>query len=129
MFLFDVARDFDIACQRMLEVNPQLNIPWNFIKDHERRPVVLRNVCAQIMSLERKAQLKKTILVPRARKELIAAAAQLFVKLAVQQRDQSVLSEADKYVMTLKDQAKEEVKEMGVLKEFNRATGKTKEVE
>ena len=120
MFLFDIARDFDLACKKMLENNPHLDIPWTFIKDHERRPVVLESVCRQILTLERKAQIKKHLLNPRTRYEIIAACAQLFVKLAIQQRDQSVLSQADKFLIEEKDKAKREVEEMGILQEVNR---------
>lgn len=120
MFLFDIARDFDIACQKMLENNAHLNVPWTFIKDHERRPVVLDSVCRQIMTLERKALIKKHLLNPRTRYEIIAASAQLFVKMAIQQRDQSVLSEADKFLISEKDKAKREVQEMGILQEVTR---------
>jgi hypothetical protein len=120
MFLFDVARDFDYACKVMIEKNPQLGLPWTFIRDHERRPVVLNNVCKQIMALESRAMKKNKVFDPRARKEVIAAAAQMFVKLAVQQRDQSVLSEADKFLIQEKDKAKREVQEMGILKEVTR---------
>lgn len=121
MFLFDVARDFDIACKAMLDKNQHLGIPWTFIKDHERRPVVLTNICRQILSLEHKAQVTRHKLTARNRKEIIAACAQLFVKMAIQQRDQSVLSEADKYLIEEKDKAKREVEEMGILKEVNHA--------
>ena len=120
MFLFDVARDFDIACKAMLDKNKHLDVPWTFIKDHERRPVVLDSVCRQIITLERKAQIKKHLLNPRTRHEIIAASAQLFVKMAIQQRDQSVLSEADKFLIQEKDKAKREVEEMGILQEVSR---------
>lgn len=121
MFLFDVARDFDTACKAMLDKNEHLGIPWTFIKDHERRPVVLTNICRQILSLEHKAEVTKLRFTQKDRKQIIAACAQLFVKMAIQQRDQSVLSEADKYLISEKDKAKREVEEMGILKEVNSA--------
>lgn len=117
MFLFDVTRDFDLACKKMLENNAHLNVPWSFIKDHERRPKVLDAVCRQVIALERKAQIKKHLLNPRTKYEVIAASAQLFVKMAIQQRDQSVLSEADKTLIQEKDKAMREVEEMGILQE------------
>lgn len=117
MFLFDVTRDFDLACKKMLENNSHLNVPFSFIQNHERRPVVLDAVCRQVIALERKAMVKKSLLNPRTRYEVIAATAQLFVKMAIQQRDQSVLSEADKFLIQEKDKAKREVEEMGILQE------------
>lgn len=117
MLLLDIGPDFDLACKAMIEANPQLGLPPHYAKDHERRPVVLRNLSNQILALERRCLAKKKPLTRQKRYQIIAAAAQIFIKMAVQQRDQSVMSEADKYMFQRKDSLKKEVESLGIVKE------------
>jgi len=126
MLLFDVQRDFDKACKVMLQKNPHLNIPWNFVKDHERYPLVIQKVCNQVLMFERGlTQGQRTAY---NRSQLIQAHAQLFVKFAIQNRDHTVMSEADRTLLEVGNKAQKEVREMGVIKELDTKTGELKDL-
>lgn len=88
MFLFDVVRDFDICVNELLKDRPEI---LRFIQNHERRQVILNNVCHQVQVYERKYKNRLDL---RTKRKIIAASAQIFINTAIKQREQSNWSEA-----------------------------------
>jgi hypothetical protein len=126
MFLFDVKRDFDAACKIMLEKNPELKVPWRFIAEHERYFLTVNRLCQQVVYFEQGAKTGRKTAYNR--HQLIAAHAQLFVKFAIQHRDQSIKSKADLAKEQIQNRAVQQVQDEGIIKEFNHETGKLENI-
>ncbi len=112
-----VTEQFDYACKKMLEANEELKVPLRFIAKHERRELVLRKLSKQIYIFEKGLRAGQKTAYNRY--QLIAAHAQLFIKFAIQERDNKLKSKAETYRETARERAMEEVKEMGIFKEID----------
>ena len=118
MLLFDIAKLFDVACEEVVKVHPDL-IPHAsellaFARSHERRKVCLENVCDQVVKYEtgaakrwRPGQTKRDL--KKGRFQLVAACAQLFMLAIKEQRDQQNWSEATKILRVNGDRNKNDM--------------------
>lgn len=126
MLLFDVQNLFDMACKTMLDKNPELKVPWRFIKDHERYPLTLRKLCQQVLYFEQGARTGRKTAYNRY--QLIAAHAQLFIKLAIQHKDESVKSKADLHKEQIESRPLRDAQEQGLIQEMNHKTGRLQKI-
>jgi hypothetical protein len=90
MLLFDVTAQFDRAVKKFTIDNPQLEF---FARHHERRPVVLRNLCREILTFEARFKAKVT---KEKRDWLIDETVKMFLSAIKVQRDQETWSSAQK---------------------------------
>ena len=99
MFLFDVTKKFDQCCEALCrkdltDPHSELNVDLlRFIKDHERRPLVLSSLCDQVLALENRFKSRADT---KRRNQIIAATAQMFVSAVKKHRDQQMLSDLEK---------------------------------
>lgn len=109
MFLFDVTSEFNKRCRELCADQPEL---YTFSRDHERKPVVLKNLCQQIVQYEQRF---KSRLEKEKRDLLIDTVARMFIQGIREQRDQALWSEARKSQERNRDNLKKEI--AGFLKE------------
>jgi hypothetical protein len=83
MFLVDVTSDFDLACAEICRGKPEGFAL--FVKEHERRPLVLRNLCHQILTAEKRMRVKFDATM---RMELVRSVASMFVSAIELKREQ-----------------------------------------
>lgn len=94
MLLFDVTLKFDAAVKVICK-RQHVDELVAFCRDHEKRPVVLNNLCEQVLMFEKRfaphANAK-----PERLNEIIATVAYQFVRAIKAQRDEQLMSEAAK---------------------------------
>lgn len=91
MLLFDVTKNFDLACDAFLkDKDPELLV---FVKRHERRRLVLDNLCDQVLEYERKFGGKVKV---GGRNQIIATTAAMFIDACREHHKQKQWSEAEK---------------------------------
>lgn len=87
MFLFDITLEFDAECRTQIGDNPEI---LHLIATHERREVVLHNLCRQVTIFETKYGGTKA-----QRQMLIGEVAKMFIAAAVQNAKDKNLSSAE----------------------------------
>lgn len=66
----------------------------DFIINHERKPEILKNICTQILTAEHKG---RRLYIDSVRfSQLIRAGADIFIGAALEQKEQSLLTQAEK---------------------------------
>lgn len=117
IFDLEIIKQFNIACREMVKLDPSMMKDGEellrFAENHERRQPMLVNLTAQIHGYEKNYGRKRVG--PQAasdRNQIIAATAQLFMKAIKLQRDQSLLSAAEKSRVANEGALKKEVKEL-----------------
>ena len=103
MLLLDITTEFDLACSKELAAQPEL---LSFVKRHERRPLVLGNLCQQVLMFERSFRGPKT---REKRSQIIETTASMFISAVKRQRDESNWSHARKAHERSKGAVREEV--------------------
>ena len=103
MLLLDITTEFDLACTRELAQQPEI---LSFVKRHERRNVVLGNLCQQVVLFERTFRGQKT---REKRSQIIDAAALMFISAVKRQREESNWSHARKAQERAKGSLRQEV--------------------
>lgn len=112
MFLLDVTIAFDREVEKLIATKPEFQ---SWIKNHEKRNVVLNSCCDQIVAAERKMGQRFTA---QQRQQIVQTMAKMFVHLAIEQKKQRVMSDAAVYAQKPKtDSRTEELK--AVMKEIN----------
>lgn len=116
MLLFDVAQEFD---KQIRELFTHRENVINFLLHHERKQVVLANVCHQVLTYEHRAG-------PRANKRqrnlIISVAAEAFSHAALKHKHEQLMndiekqqvmhSEQDKHDTSIMHETNDEVKEI-----------------
>jgi len=106
MLLFDVTRDFELCCDQLLK---EKRIEREFIRNHERKVIVLQNLCHQMQIYEQRF---KGRVDPKSRRTMIAGTAQMFIKAALKERKEHYYTEAKKHEADKVIQAREEMREV-----------------
>ncbi len=104
MFLFDITINFDKACASLIPDDPEL---LRFVKNHERKNLVLNNLCKQVLQVERQLGSKIT---PGVRNNLILEVARMFVEAAKKAHEKKQMSAAE---LTRQSRKSEPFEEMG----------------
>lgn len=92
MLLFDITTNFDKACDAFLkDKEPDL---LAFVKRHERRTLVLNNLCDQVLRLEKRFGGKTKA---GMRNQIIAATAAMFIDACREHHKQKTWSDAEKH--------------------------------
>lgn len=105
MLLFDVTKDFETCCDHILK---EKRTERAFIRNHERKVIVLQNLCNQVQVYEKRFRTRLDI---RERNKIVAASAQLFVEAALKEHDQKQWSEAKRIGEERKVWEKEELQD------------------
>ena len=109
----DITKRFDKALSDMLDGHTEVK---NFVLNHERKPVVLKNLCEQIMGCE-----KNLLVFDVSRyQQVIDSTAGLFAKTAIGVAEQHAVSDLER-----QRRIDEQEKEKSILKDFE---GEIKEV-
>lgn len=106
MLLFDVTRDFEVCCDHLLK---ERRVERAFIRNHERKQLVLQNLCKQVEIYEKKYRNR---IDPRQKRKIIAATAQMFVNAAIKERNEKYLSDAAKKKTDKRIDAMEEMSQV-----------------
>lgn len=104
--LLDVTAKFNTCIDELAENKDMVR----FIKDHERRPVVLENLSKEILNYEKNFMHGKQT--RRHVNEMIASTAQMFYEMAKLHREQHNLSRAEQDRMTQDEGIKKELLEI-----------------
>lgn len=125
MFLFDITREFDAACEGILVYNAKVPEPdvLSFVRQHERRPLVLDNLCHQVVLYERKLGAKANVV---ERNRIINYVAQMFIDAVKLKQQQELWS----YCRRLEEERKaNRLNDANhLIREVDNATGTTKEI-
>lgn len=89
MLLFDITSVFSAACTSLIH-DPSL---LEYINRHERRNIVLSNLCEQVISFEKKFGGMATL---EKRNEIIFITAKMFVEMAKKNHEELMWSQAEK---------------------------------
>jgi hypothetical protein len=110
MLLFDVTAEFDRQLKGFIGHKPNV---YQFLKNHERRTLVLNNLCHQVLVYERKF---KTKLDRHQRNKIIGEAVKIFCHVALKQRHQQLMSDIQRHQVAqgneAQNQTKDEMKEI-----------------
>lgn len=89
MLLFDITSVFSAACTSLIS-DPNL---LNYINQHERKNIVLSNLCEQVISFEKRFGGTATL---EKRNEIIFVSAKMFVEMAKKNHEELMWSQAEK---------------------------------
>ena len=89
MLLFDITSVFSAACASLIS-DPNL---LNYINQHERKNIVLSNLCEQVISFEKRFGSTATL---EKRNEIIFVSAKMFVEMAKKNHEELMWSQAEK---------------------------------
>jgi len=103
--LLDATKDFDKCCEALLKNNKYF-IP--VVKRHEKRHLVLRNLCEEILYYEKKFGAKAC---RKGRNKIIATVAEMFVRTVMLQKEQQIWSRAKRIGKEDKANKKKELQE------------------
>jgi len=116
MIHFDVVKDFDkacaAACDLIRELTPLKEQLVAFANGHERRSLVLNNLCQQVHLAEVHLKQKSPELSRKRRNLVIAATAEMFMKAIKLKRDQDLMTEAQKVFLQRKQSTREEMAQL-----------------
>jgi len=108
MLLLDVTQEFDRQLKAYLGHKPNA---YQFLKTHERRTLVLTNLCAQVLAYENAAGPRAT---KAQRNLLIKEGVKIFCSAALQHKHQQLMSDIQRHMVANppEQRAKEEMKEI-----------------
>lgn len=123
--LLDVVVEFDNQCkivceQKAMGIGVSAEDLFQFIKNHERRPIVLRKLSMEIQAFERKFRQRGPEWLRANRANIANATAKLFVEMAKLHKD-AILGQKPTDTQSLNDQRVDELcKEMGLVEDTQR---------
>ena len=113
MLLFEITQEFDRQLKDIFESKPVI---YNWLKNHERKNVVLNRVCNEVLIYEKKfhARLKLS-----QRNAIIKEAVKLFAGCAIEHKEQQLMTEGQKAVIQKRESEMKELEE-GVVEVHDR---------